>query len=235
MKIPLECKSLFTVMIIGEALRDLYLWKRPGLTTYFLDTPSQLAVRHIDPMEIDMIFLATPVIWLSEEGAYDTYPIQRDLDILRSDGFYHSNIVLSSILPIGVADRMGCHYCPLLPLIPERRVVGYHLSLLMDMTLFRSLFTALLDRYDLKITKDAEMVCLIDTCQTWINTSFQSEISLFCSKISRDFSRNPSSSYLRKELYPILVYMIRQIEDYKLDCPLLYSCLFRHNYIDIPV
>ena len=227
-------KNIFSILVIGEALRDLYLWKRHGFIVYFVDIPSQIS-RMTLPLEIDMVFLATPVTWLSiEEGTFDSKNLEKDVDIIRSHGYFHHHLVLSNILPIGVADHLGCHYCPLLPMIPERHIVGIHLSFVMDMELFRSIFYALLDSFTMKITRDAEMLCLIDTCQTWINTSFQREISLFCSKISQDFSQKSSTS-LRKELYPILVYMIRQIEETKLDCPLLYSCLFRHNYIDIQV
>jgi hypothetical protein len=215
--------NCFSVAVIGGDTRHHPCWKNPGLTVSFLNDPDDL----VDP-DIDFIFLADPVVW-DTDGSFQTLRLEQTIERLRLRSCM--GIVLTSIMPIGVSDRLGCHYLPFI-----HPIFGCNVFLPFDMLLIRSMLDVLFPDHPVIVhsTRDAEMRCLVETCQKWINQSFYREISQFCLKnrVKPPFLSTPP---VDREMTPILTYMIRQIEDTRLDCPLLYSCLFRHNYIDIPI
>lgn len=227
--------TIFTIIIIGCDPR-LSLWRHPSLRVISLDDCSSLSPIEILP---DVVFLGTPVEW-AMDGSFTTHRLQQDLERLHSLGYYHQ-IFLTAIMPIGISQKLHAHYSPFL-LLPDQKIVGLNPTLWIDPILLRSLFVCLFPQIlsteqIFRLVQDAEMLCLIQICQEWINQSFQREIALFCSKNALLPSSTEKHDLLRqrKDMYPMLVYMIRQIEETRLDCPLLYSCLFRHKYIDIPI
>lgn len=216
--------NIFSVAVIGSDTRLHPCWRNPGLSVSFLEDPRDL----VDP-DVDFIFLTDPVVW-DASGSYQTGRLEKTIDNIRTFSCRLS-IVLTSIMPIGVSDRLGCHYLPFV-----HPIFGCNVLLPFDMRVIRSVLDALFPDQAIVVhsTRDAEMRCLVETCQKWINQSFYREISHFCLK-NRVKSSFLSTPPVDREMIPILTYMIRQIEDTRLDCPLLYSCLFRHNYIDIPI
>jgi hypothetical protein len=220
---------IFYLGVIGNSFQSLPCWHNPKLHVQFLKDEEDLSLLNPD---LDFIFISTPVIW-DQDGIFHKDTLHTKIQHLQTT-FYHK-IILTSIMPIGVAEELQCHYCPL-TLYNEKRLFGCNPNLPIDEHLLFSCVTTLLDRYECLSIKNAEIKCLITLSQCWINQSFQKEISIFCAKnnIILPFTQTPAT-ILRKELIPILTYIIRQIEDTRFDCPLLYSCLFRHHYIDIPI
>lgn len=228
--------TFFSIVIIGEALRDLPTWRHHSscLSLFFFQDCSHLG--SLSGVEIDFVLLSTAVEW-EADGAYSIEQIRMDMDAIRQQQIANHKIILTSIIPVGESETLGCHYAPLsvLTMMNEKRIIGINMSLPIDRELLRAFFSLVLQNPCLfRTTQDAEILYLIEICQLWINQSFQKEIALFCKK-SHITPLFLHSSFPRKEMYPVLVYMIRKIEDTKIDCPLLYSCLFRHNYIDINI
>jgi hypothetical protein len=224
--------NFFSIVTIGSSI-DFHT---SSIHTTLLEDCSDLST--IIDADIDFILLSTPVQW-DADGVYHMDLLQQDIDRLREMApKHHHKIILTSVIPIGESETLGCHYAPLsmFSVLREKRTIGYNPNVPTDLDLLRSFFSMLWggNNITLRTTHDTEILYLIEICQVWINQSFQREIALFCRKtqITTPFC---ISSYPRKEMYPILVYMIRKIEDTKIDCPLLYSCLFRHNYIDIHI
>lgn len=216
--------NIFSVAVIGGGDMKLHpCWRNHGIAVSFIEHPDDL-----DDPDIDFIFLANTVVW-DASGSFDTTRLEKTIDSLRARSYM--GIILTSIMPIGVSDRLGCHYLPFV--FP---VFGCNVMIPFDMQVIRSMLDALFPDQSVVVhsTRDAEMRCLVETCQKWINQSFYREISHFCLKnrVKPPFLSTPP---VNREMIPILTYMIRQIEDNRLDCPLLYSCLFRHNYIDIQI
>lgn len=222
--------NFFYIGVIGSAIMASPLWKNPNLLVQSIGEEDDLSL--LDP-HLDYIFLSTPVEW-DQDGYFNVDRLRAQVVRLCELSFHHK-IILTSVLPLGIAEELGCHYCPLI-LFHEKRLFGWNATLAFDEQLLSSFLSIILSTYQCLSVRDAEMKCLIDISQCWINQSFQKEISIFCSKnrILFPFHHSPAT-LLRKEMTPVLVYIIRQIEDTKLDCPLLYSCLFRHHYIDIPI
>ena len=227
---------LFSILLIGETIRDLPLWRHPSIHMIYLDDCSDLSPLSGGGGEIDFILLSTPVEW-KPDGSYSIVQLRADIEKIKQFDLAVNKIILTSIIPIEESQRMGCHYAPLsiLSVMNEKRTIGLNLCLPTDEDLLRGFFTLLLHNpVFFRIPQDVEILYLIEICQLWINQSFQREIALFCKK-SQVASPFLHASFPKKEMYPMLVYMIRKIEDTKIDCPLLYSCLFRHNYIDINI
>jgi hypothetical protein len=181
----------------------------------------------------DFILVSKPVVW-RQDGVFDIHDLQTCVARLHS--LTSTSLCITSVAPIGICDMLGCHYMPLSH-YTATPYFGCNVSLSFDLDLIR-VFVSVFHTTNISVytPRDAETRVLVEMCQLWINQSFHKEMSFF---VNRSF---PSPYYplsdkhfQRKDLHSILTYMIRQLEDTKLDCPMLYSCLFRHNYIDINI
>lgn len=210
----------------------LFLWKHVQMTVDFIENVSQLQIGS----SYDYIFLSTPVHWNSE-GVFDFQELQNDVEQVRKCGYSHE-LVLTSILPIGVAGQLGCHYLPLQQYLFQRNtpiLFGCCEKFLIDRSQICDLLFLLFHSHNIVLyfTEPVEMIFLITLCQNYINQSFYKEMSHFCfkNKVRLQYEQVDFSP----QMTPILIYMIQQMEEAKLDCPILYSCLFRQHYIDIPI
>lgn len=178
----------------------------------------------------DFILVSKPVVW-REDGVFDVQDLQacvERLHILTS-----APLCITSLTPIGICDMLGCHYMPLSE-YTATPYFGCNVCLSFDIDLIR-VFASLFHTTTVSVytPRDAETRVLVEMCQLWINHSFHKEMSFFVNR--SQYSLLSDQHFHRKDLHSILTYMIRQLEDTKLDCPMLYSCLFRHNYIDINI
>lgn len=214
----------FSIVMIGS---KQYL-RIPGIQTIHFTFEENHDRRVLD--EADMIFLCHHTEW-RDDGTWDTSVIEDCVNRIRTMT-RNPMICLTSILPIGTSDRLGCHFLPILRSHPL--FFGCNVSVPFDARLIDS-FMRVIDRSEspkIYTTRDAETRHLIETCQTWINQSFQREMSIFCARHNVKTPFLIERTMYKKEMSLILRYMIRMIEDTRLDCPVLYSCLFRNNYID---
>lgn len=225
--------NLFTICIIGY-IQTLSLWRKDSLIVHFLDSASDLE----EGKHYDFIFLSTPIDW-HPDGNYDANVLQSDIDTIKQKGYFHQ-LVATTTLPIGLSAKLGCHYLPIQQLFFHSYtpiMFGCSEEVMIDAVVIKKMLTIISgsDNVCLRYTNEVEMIFLITSCQNYINQSFQKEMSHFCNKnkITSPFPR--MSWNISQEMTPVLVYMIRQMEDAKLDCPILYSCLFRQHYIDIPI
>lgn len=227
--------NLFNVCVIGEVQIDV--WNQASFNTTLLESALDLTPNDVRRACFDFIFVSTPVEWRAD-GSFCDLQLRRDTDYIRACG-YEGDIVITSITPIGTCERLGCHYLPMVRWHVEEQeghvFFGCNTRALIDADTIRYLLQAMFHTTRISLRKifDVEMRSLIQLCQAHINKSFQHEISHFCSK------NNINSPFIppkySPEITPVLVYMVRQMEDIKLDCPILYSCLFRQHYIDIRI
>jgi hypothetical protein len=229
--------DLYYVCVLGP-LQTLPLWKHPNLIVDHVETIVDLQ----EDQCYDYIFLPTPVCWMPD-GAFDDRELGENVRCARQKGYSHE-IVLTATLPIGVAGGLGCHYLPLqqyslsfflgttTPLL-----FGCSDKLLIDQQMVRGLMSVLFGTRNVSLyyTEAVEMIFLITYCQNYINQSFYKEMSHFCSKNKVHIDFQGMSWVFSQDMTPILIYMIQNMEEAKLDCPILYSCLFRQRYIDIPI
>lgn len=225
----MEYNTLFDVCVIGEPIIHFDCWKKHNFrVTYFMSALEMTISRY----EYDYIFLSTPVVW-GTDGNFSDEKIERDILHIRTQS--QGQIIMTSVMPLGICNKLECHYLPLLMYLQDDEkpvIMGCHTGTLINVDSIRALVSILLQthRIIIKHIFDVEMSSLIQLCQTHINKSFQREISYFCSK--NNISSPFTASHYSPEVTPIIVYMVRQMEDIKLDCPILYSCLFRQHYID---
>lgn len=210
----------------------LFLWNHVPVTVDFIDDISQLQPEY----GYDYIFLSTAVQWMAD-GTFEFRQLQDDVDRIRQCG-YHHELILTSILPIGIADQLGCHYLPLQQYFFQKNtpiLFGCFHKFFIDRPAICDFLSLLFHtpHIVLYFSEAVEMIFLITLCQNYINQSFYKEMSHFCfkNKVHINFQEMDFSPHMT----PILVYMIQQMEEAKLDCPILYSCLFRQHYIDIPI
>ena len=226
----MEFNTLFDLCVIGEPIIHFDCWNKHNFSvTYFM---SALEMTMNSSCEYDYIFLSTPVAW-GADGNFSADKIERDVVHIRK--YSQAPIIMTSVMPIGICNKLECHYLPLLMYLNDDEkpiTIGCHTCSLINVDNIKTLITILLQtrRIIIKHIFDVEMSSLIQLCQAHINKSFQREISYFCSK--NNISSPFVSSHYSPEVTPIIVYMVRQMEDIKLDCPILYSCLFRQHYID---
>lgn len=225
--------NLFNVCVTGDFQVDV--WNQASFNTTILESALDLTPEDVGHASFDFVFVSTPVEWRSDGGFCDLQ-LRRDVEYIRSCG-YDRDIIITSITPFGTCEKLGCHYLPMLRWGEEDGQVffGCNTSTLVDADTIRDLLFAMFHttRVSLRKIFDVEMRCLIHLCQAHINKSFQHEISHFCSKNNINLPFTPPKH--TPEITPVLVYMVRQMEDIKLDCPILYSCLFRQHYIDIRI
>lgn len=222
-------KHIFIIGVIGESLIHSSVWRQPVFHAQFLKEEEDFSILESN---LDFIFLSSSVEW-DQNGFYQMDRLKKNIDRLIALNFHHK-IILTSIMPLGAAELLDCHYCPFI--FQDRRIFGCNTRIPFDDQCIRSMMFHLFFHYEFLNVRDAEMKCLIELSRHFINESFHKEISIFCSKnnIMLPFF-STSRSVIKRDLIPVLIYIIRQIEETRLDCPLLYSCLFRHHYIDIPI
>lgn len=187
----------------------------------------------------DFVFISTSVSWLPD-GTFDEKDLQRDVDFVRSQGYFHQ-IILTATLPIGVAGRLACHYLPIQqflfsPLYNTPVFFGCYEHVLIDHDAIYLMVRVLFETKNISLyfTEAVEIIHLITLCQNYLNQSFYKEMLHFCFKhrIRVECTRIQPQC---RDMTPILIYMTQQMEEAKLDCPILYSCLFRQHYIDISI
>lgn len=175
------------------------------------------------------IFLGTEVKW-DEDGSYTTKELEADIYLLNQKGYYQ--IFLTSIMPLKVCQNLYAHYYPL-DVCPSK--LGLNLQVSFDMEELHFLFQSLNQQHLQVVSLEKlEMMVLVKTCENCINQSFYQEMELFCRKKNIPFFNVEavlSRLYHKKNTRLILEYMIREMEDAEIDCPLLFSCLFRQKYL----
>jgi len=229
--------NLYNLCIVGSNIQTLSFWKKDCIITTFL-----ISIAELQPHQYyDYIFLSTQVNW-DQDGGFDDTDLCRDIEIARDKGYQHE-LVITSTLPMGITETFGCHYFPIHQLhlqSTQNLLFGCYYKFFIDTFSIKNLLKILFntDKIELRYSDETEIIVLISSCQNYINQSFQKEMSRFCSKNKIATPFPPRLHPLSQEfclMTPILVYMIKKMEDIKLDCPILYSCLFRQNYIDIPI
>jgi hypothetical protein len=225
--------DLYYVCVIGP-LQTLPIWKQKNLIVEFVEHVCDLRAGCL----YDFVFLSTPICWLPD-GTFDYQDLQDHVRIVREMGY---EIILTTTLPNGVAGLLGCHYMPVhqysLCFFTNTPVLfGCYEKTLIDKDKIYNLMVILFQTRNISLyfTDAVEMIFLITLCQNFINHSFYKEMSHFCSKNKIRIDFQSMSWIFFQDMTPILIYMIHQMEDAKLDCPILYSCLFRQHYIDIPI
>lgn len=228
--------GVYYVCVVGR--QSLPIWDNKNLVIDFIESVNGLNRNH----SYDYIFLPTPVYWMAD-GSYDDQELRKSVQIVQQYG-YHHEIILTSTLPIGVAASVGCHYLPIQQYSlsfwnnsNNPTMFGCNEKTLVDNDTIRNLVCTLFQTKNISLyyTDAVEMIFLITLCQHYINHSFYKEMSHFCSKNKVHIHFEPMSYVFYQDMTPILIYMILQMEEAKLDCPILYSCLFRQHYIDISV
>lgn len=218
--------TMYSVVLIGGSWKEH--WLRGVLNAVYAERVSEISR---DSPKADIILLGTGVDW-DENGMYSLDRLKREVVELQERGYLHE-VFLTSIMPLGVCEELSCHYLPISPFSKQNPIFGLNLSLPFDIvmlkTFFRSLFSQKVRMFNVQ---DAEIMSLIEICQNWISISFYQEMSLFCELHHIRFMSSPNSFYPNRDMKQIMVYMIRNMEEQNIDCPLLYSCLFRHNYIN---
>lgn len=227
--------DLYYICVVGCSIQTLSIWKNNNLIVEYVENIYDLKK---EPYEY--IFLYTPVSW-SSDGTFDDMDLQEHVRFARHLG-YDQEIVLTSTLPIGVAGRLKCHYLPiqqyLICCLNKTPVLfGCYEKVLVDHDNIHNFMFLLFGtkKISLYYTDAVEMIFLISLCQHYINQSFYKEMSHICFKHKIHIDFYSISWIFYQDMTPILIYMIQQMEDAKLDCPILYSCLFRQHYIDIPI
>lgn len=225
--------DVFYVCVLGS-IQTLSLWNRKNVLVEFVENADEVQEGRF----YDYVFITTSVCWMPD-GTFTCKELRDHVAIVKEKGY---EIVLTSTLPIGVASELGCHYLP---------IQQYYLSFFTNTPMLfgccEKIFTNRDMIYNLMVrlfnspnislyyTDAVEMIFLITLCQNYINHSFYKEMSYFCSKNKIRIDFQSISWIFQQDMTPILVYMIQQMENAKLDCPILYSCLFRQRYIDIPI
>lgn len=228
---------LYYACVIGPVQTKIPIWdNNPNLIVDFMEEAGMLGADR----GYDYVFVSTPVVWLPD-GTHDTSILERSVSVVKDKG-YECEVVLTATLPIGVAGRLGCHYMPaqqhaLSFFNNTPTFFGCNEKVLADHEEMRGIASVVFGTQNtcLYFTDAVEMIFLITLCQNYINHSFYKEMSHFCSKNKIRVAFQSMSWIFQQDMTPILVYMIQQMEEAKLDCPILYSCLFRQHYIDIPV
>lgn len=228
--------DIYYVCVIGS-IQTLPVWKHKNLIVDYVEDMGELKPGQY----YDYIFIPTPVYWMSD-GIFDDRELQQHVQFVKQNGYFQE-IVLTATLPIGVAGKLGCHYLPLqqyflsffsgnTPLL-----FGCNDKTLVDHKTIHGFMFILFGTRNISLyyTEAVEMIFLITLCQNYINQSFYKEMSHFCSKNKIHIDFQSMSWVFYQDMTPILIYMIQQMEEAKLDCPILYSCLFRQHYIDIPI
>lgn len=223
--------DIYYVCVIGS-FPNLPIWQQKHLIVEFIEQVSDLQSGRL----YDYVFLSTPIHWMID-GTFEYQDLQDHVRIVRDMGY---DIILTSPLPIGIAGILGCHYMPIqqynLSFFTNTPMLfGCYEKTLTDRDMIYNLMKRLFKTQNISLyyTDAVEMIFLITLCQNYINHSFYKEMSHFCfkNKVRIDF-QNMNVLFFQ-DMTPILVYMINHMEDAKLDCPILYSCLFRQHYIDI--
>lgn len=228
--------GLCYVCVVGS-IQTLPMWRNPNLIVDFIENVNGLQAGRY----YDYIFISTPVYWMPD-GTFDDCELEQHVQTVKQYGYFHE-IVLTTTLPIGVAGRLGCHYMPiqqyLLSFFVNNTIIlfGCNDKVLIDKEAIHSLLSILFGTRNIMLyyTEAVEMIFLITLCQNYINQSFYKEMSHFCSKNKVHIDFQSMVWFYCQDMTSILVYMIQKMEDDKLDCPILYSCLFRQHYIDIPI
>jgi hypothetical protein len=227
--------DLYYICVIGS-VQNLSIWKNKNLIVEFVENIRELRAG----CAYDYVFISTPVCWLTD-GKFDDSELENNVNVARENG-YSQEIILISTLPIGVAGKLGCHYLPIqqhyLSFFTNTPLLfGCHEKILIDQKMIYNLVSTMFGTMNISLyyTDSVEMIFLITLCQNYINQSFYKEMSHFCSKNKIRIDFQSMSWIFYQDMTPILIYMIQQMEEAKLDCPILYSCLFRQHYIDIPI
>lgn len=225
--------DVYYVCVIGP-LQNLPLWQQNNLLVEFVGEVGGLKPGRL----YDYVFLSTPVRWVPD-GTFEYQDLQNHVMAVREMGY---EIILTSSMPIGMAGKLGCHYMPIqqyhLSFFTNTPMLfGCHEKILTDRDMIYNLMKLLFrtQKISLYYTDAVEMIFLITLCQNYIHHSFYKEMSHFCYKNKVRIDFQSMNSLFFQDMTPILIYMIHQMEDAKLDCPILYSCLFRQHYIDILV
>lgn len=225
--------DLYYLCVVGP-IQTLSLWKQKNLIVEFIENVDGLQSDCL----YDYVFISTPVCWLPD-GTFDYQELQEHVDVIKEKGY---EIILTATLPIGVAGKLGCHYLPIqqyyLSFFTNTPILfGCSEKVLIDRDIIYNLVFILFNTPNISLyyTEAVEMIFLITLCQNYINHSFYKEMSHFCSKNKVRIDFQSMSWIFYHDMTPILIYMIQQMEDARLDCPILYSCLFRQHYIDIPI
>lgn len=225
--------DLYYVCVIGP-LQTLPMWRQTNLIVDFVEHVCDLRAGCF----YDYVFLSTPITWLPD-GTFEYHDLEGHVQTVREKGY---EVILTTTLPIGVAGALGCHYMPIqqyyLSFFSNTPMLfGCYEKTMMDREMVSGLMTVLFHTHNISLyyTDAVEMIFLITLCQNYINHSFYKEMSHFCSKNKVRIDFQGMAHLFFQDMTPILVYMIHQMEDAKLDCPILYSCLFRQHYIDIPI
>lgn len=228
--------NLYYVCVVGSMQQTLSIWKNNHLLVDFVETIHDV----LKEQSYDYLFLSTPVSW-SPDGVFDDQELQEHVAIARQAG-YDQQIVLTATLPIGVAGKLQCHYLPIQQYLiccfnKTPVLFGCYDKILVDRDSLYNFMSLLFNtkKISLYYTDAVEMIFLISLCQHYINQSFYKEMSHFCFKNKIHIDFQSISLIFYQDMTPILIYMIQQMEEAKLDCPILYSCLFRQHYIDIPI
>lgn len=228
--------DLYYLCVIGS-IQNLPVWKNKNLVVDFIEDMDGLRAGQC----YDYIFIPTPVYWMPD-GTFDDRELEHHAQLAKQNGYFQE-IVLTATLPIGVAERLGCHYMPIQQyflsffLSNSSILFGCNDRILIDHKTVYGLMQTLFGTRNITLyyTEAVEMIFLITLCQNYINQSFYKEMSHFCSKNKIHIDFQSISWVFCQDMTPILIYMIQKMEDAKLDCPILYSCLFRQHYIDIPI
>jgi len=217
-----------TLGVIGEKIHEFSLWNRPHIYTVYFKTAQEVVCAD----NLDIVFLSTSVEW-NTDGTYTSIQLECDVKDLKQRGVH--TLLLTSILPMDLAERLLCHYFPL-SLIFEKRVLGVHPLGWIHSELLHSVFLRFFDSgIEFMNLKDAVIMYLTHACSQLVTHAFQREMSQFYFGLytkPAPFIRKSLRFDVKEEYYPVLVYMIRQIEDHRMDCPLLFSCLFRYDFLD---
>lgn len=228
--------NLYYVCVVGSIQQTLSIWKNNNIIVEYVETINELQKEKY----YDYIFIPTPVCW-SPDGTFEDKDLQKHVFLARQLG-YDQEIVLTATLPIGVAGKLKCHYLPIQQyqiccLNKTPVLFGCHDKILVDHNNIHNFMSLLFGtkKISLYYTDAVEMIFLISLCQHYINQSFYKEMSHFCFKNKIHIDFHSISLIFYQDMTPILIYMIQQMEDAKLDCPILYSCLFRQHYIDIQI
>lgn len=225
--------DLYYICVIGS-LQTLSLWKQKNLIVEFIENVSDLRSGCL----YDYVFVSTPICWMPD-GTFDYQELEKHVNIVKELGY---EIILTATLPIGISGKLGCHYLPIqqyyLSFFTNTPMLfGCYEKTLIDKDMIYNLMNVLFHTKNISLyyTEAVEMIFLITLCQNYINHSFYKEMSHFCSKNKIRIDFQSISWIFYQDMTPILVYMIQQMEEARLDCPILYSCLFRQHYIDIPI
>ena len=225
--------DIYYVCVIGS-IHNLPLWRQKNLIVDYIENVENLQ----SGCPYDYVFLPTAVSWLPD-GTFDYQELKNHVRFVKQHQY---EIILTATLPIGVAGELGCHYMPVQQyylsfLSSTPMLFGCYEKVLTDRETIYNLMLTLFQTHNISLyyTEAVEMIFLITLCQNYINHSFYKEMSHFCSKNKVRIDFQSMSWIFYHDMTPILVYMIHQMEEAKLDCPILYSCLFRQHYIDIPI